>query len=135
MSKVLVHDDGKCKNGNRHTVLVGGFCPACGFHPDTQSTALINVAPGAAAHSHYLLKLQAAKVKAKAWQPKKLTDYTPAEREKLLADLYEMAAGELRALQTSERGQKDFDHFAYEAVMKLLGPDVFDAVNALDIDE
>lgn len=39
--KILVHDDGPCKNGKLQTPLVNGFCPACGFHPDMQSRAVV----------------------------------------------------------------------------------------------
>lgn len=38
---VLVHDDGKCADGQRDTVLDNGYCPACKFVPDMQSTAFI----------------------------------------------------------------------------------------------
>lgn len=41
MSEYLAHDDGLCKNGKRFTPLVDGFCPACGFAPDMQSTVII----------------------------------------------------------------------------------------------
>lgn len=40
--KILVHDDGRCANGNYHTPLTPeGLCPACGIHPDMQSTAFV----------------------------------------------------------------------------------------------
>jgi len=44
--KVLVHDDGRCKNGLYHTPLTPeGLCPACGFYPDMQSTAFVLLDP------------------------------------------------------------------------------------------
>lgn len=38
---ILVHNDGHCADGKLLTPLVDGFCPACKFHPDMQSTALV----------------------------------------------------------------------------------------------
>ena len=38
---VLVHDDGKCADGQSDTPLDGGYCPACQFVPDMQSTAFV----------------------------------------------------------------------------------------------
>lgn len=37
---VLCHDDGPCADGKKHTPLIEGHCPACGFTPDMQSTCL-----------------------------------------------------------------------------------------------
>jgi hypothetical protein len=42
---VLVHDDGECSNGKLLTPLVDGYCPACDFHPDMQSTSFILYCP------------------------------------------------------------------------------------------
>ena len=40
----LVHDDGPCANGERHTPLDDdGRCPVCDFHPDMQSKCFIPV--------------------------------------------------------------------------------------------
>jgi rubredoxin len=39
--RMLIHDDGKCLNGQKYTLLVDGYCPACGFVPDMQSIAII----------------------------------------------------------------------------------------------
>ena len=38
---VLTHDDGKCSDGKRNTVLIDGFCPVCRFVPDMQSTCFV----------------------------------------------------------------------------------------------
>lgn len=42
---ILVHDDGFCTNGEKHTELVDYECPICKITPDMQSTCFICYCP------------------------------------------------------------------------------------------
>ncbi len=55
--------------------------------------------------------------------------YFDSEKCVAFDKLYKMALNELGAVQDNGIESKDFDHWCFEAIMNLLGPEVWDAYN------
>ncbi len=68
-----------------------------------------------------------AKNKVSTFEPR---TYTNEEALEAFSGLYKMAREELEFVRKNKHTSKDFDHYAYEAVIDLLGSGVWEVFNA-----
>ncbi len=71
-------------------------------------------------------KLRADKI---TWKPKAIADYTAKEIREIFAELHALALEEYNRAKEAGYGNDNFDNWCSEAVLKLLGDDVFDTYN------
>jgi hypothetical protein len=76
-----------------------------------------------------ILKLRAAQ-KGHGFTPRELSSIPDADKVAAFDRLFNMAMENYRHLEEHGCEEKDIEHWMYEEVMKLLGDQVFDGVNA-----
>jgi hypothetical protein len=77
------------------------------------------------------IKQRRKEKKQKEWQPRTADSYSSGEKEAAFDRLHKIAMGHFDEVKNDGR-TKDIEHWCYEAVLELLGPGVWDALNSMD---
>jgi hypothetical protein len=77
------------------------------------------------------IKERRAEKRRSEWRPKAASDYTAEEKATAFDGLHKIAMDHFDAVKNDGR-TKDIEHWCYEAVLDLLGPGVWDALNSFD---